>query len=211
MPYGQPWNEAAPAGSDAASGIDTYIQNDKIAVRERMVSLGATGWATDDPVYFNYVQLGGATPYIIGNAASTEISIRDKTGATKQLVITDAGQATFNVPLTVASKNVANAEFDKGNVTGATTINWNQGNNQKMTFTGNVTFTFSNPVAGAFYFLRIAQDATGSRIVTWPASVKFSDGLITTLTTTASKVDCVGFYYDGTDYLAWFVARSISV
>lgn len=211
MPY-LPWDEAAPAGTDPADQIDTYIQQVKIAVRERMVSLGVTDWDTADPVIFALLALGGLTPYIKGDSTSTELSIRDDTGVTK-FVLWDllTGKTTFQAPVVVSGQNASITPEDKGNVTGAVTVDWADGNNQHMTFTGNVTFTFNNPVVGSFYFLRIAQDGTGSRLVTWPGNVKFADGLITTLTTTASKVDCVGMYYDGTNYLAWFVGRSFSV
>ena len=46
----------------------------------------------------------------------------------------------------------------------------------------------------------MVQDGTGSRTATWPASVKWPSGTAPTLTTTASSVDIVSFYYDGTNY-----------
>lgn len=78
--------------------------------------------------------------------------------------------------------------------TGATTLNLANGNVFDVTLTGAVTFTFSGATAGkacAFSLYR-RQDATGSRVVTWPASVKWSGGA-PTLTTTANSVDVLVF------------------
>ena len=79
-------------------------------------------------------------------------------------------------------------------------VDWNKSVNQQVTMAGNRTFTFSNPVAGSFYTLKITQDATGSRLATFPAAVEWAGGSAPTLTTTASRVDIITFYYDGTDY-----------
>lgn len=82
-----------------------------------------------------------------------------------------------------------------------TDVNWNNGNVQTRTLTAGVTFTFSNGIAGARYALILTQDTTGSRLVTWPASVKWPGGTAPTLTTTGDKKDAITFLYDGTNYL----------
>ena len=70
-------------------------------------------------------------------------------------------------------------------------VDWNNSVNQQVTMAGNRTFTFSNGVAGSFYILKIVQDATGSRLATFPASVEWAGGSAPTLTTTASRVDII--------------------
>lgn len=91
-------------------------------------------------------------------------------------------------------------ETDNGNSSTADTIDWGVSNKQRSTLTGNCTFTFTAPPGACNLVLRLAQDATGSRTVTWPAAVKWSGGTAPTLTTTASRVDIITFYYDGTNY-----------
>ena len=62
------------------------------------------------------------------------------------------------------------------------------------TLTGNVTFSFSNvPATGTAISVTVEllQDGTGSRTVTWPASVKWPGGVAPTLTTTAAKTDII--------------------
>jgi len=97
---------------------------------------------------------------------------------------------------------VPHVENVVGNITGSTTINWNNGVTQAATMTGNVTLSFSNPVNGAWYTLRLAQDATGSRTVTWPGGVVWVNSTPPTVNGTAGGVTEVIFHYDGTNYQA---------
>lgn len=92
------------------------------------------------------------------------------------------------------------AEFDDGNSGAADTIDWANGPAHKSTLTGNVTYTFSNPIAGQAYVLKTVGDGT-IRTVTWPAAVKWSGGTAPTMTGTNGKFDLINFYYDGTNYL----------
>jgi len=92
------------------------------------------------------------------------------------------------------------SEYDNGNSGTADTIDWRIANKQKSTLTGNVTFTFIAPGGPCNLVLKLVQDGTGSRRVTWPATVKWAIGIKPTLTTTPNAIDIVSFYYDGTNY-----------
>jgi hypothetical protein len=90
-------------------------------------------------------------------------------------------------------------------VTYASTITPNVANGtvQKITLTGNVTFSaFTSPVAGQSLTLIITQDATGSRLLT--STMKFAGGS-KTLSTAANAIDVLYVFYDGTNYLASLV------
>lgn len=124
------------------------------------------------------------------------------------LVVTPTGTASIQCPATFTD----NVTLTGGQgvitpvtvaaSTAALTVDWDSGNNVHIVLTANCTFTFSNPRAGGVYLLRLTQDVTGSRIVTWPASVKWPAGAAApTLTTTASRTDVVTLYYDGTNYM----------
>lgn len=85
-------------------------------------------------------------------------------------------------------------EFDAGNSgSGTKTIDWNEGNCQKVTMDGNCTFAFSNPRAGARYMLRIVQDATGSRVATWPDEVHWP-ATGAPLLSSGNRIDLIAFY-----------------
>lgn len=83
-----------------------------------------------------------------------------------------------------------------GNITGAVNIDLASGDIITATLTGNATLTWTNlPPSGygADIELRLTQDATGSRTVTWPASTKWPGGSAYVVTPTASAMDVIGF------------------
>lgn len=113
------------------------------------------------------------------------------------------GYLSTNGPIdgtNIAEYTMGTPEYDNGNSSTALTINLLKSNAHKVTLTGNCTFTLSNPQAGHTYVLRLVQDGTGSRTVTWPAAVKWEGGTAPTLSTAASAIDLVTLYYDGTNY-----------
>lgn len=216
MAFSITWNESYPAGTDLGSGIDTYIQQDKVATRERLESLlGISNFTSRDPISADALKMSGtADSYIIGGTASW--GVKNNASTDYNLQVTDAGVLTIRAGLTVTSGDTSTnkltvggqgivLEHDAGNSGTSLTIDWNNSNNQLVTLTGGCTFTFSNPVAGAWYQLRLKQDATGSRTVTWPANVKWAGGIAVTLTTTAARTDMVAFYYNGTNYLGMLI------
>lgn len=91
-------------------------------------------------------------------------------------------------------------EIDDGNSGTTDTIDWTAGPKHKSTLTDNVTFTFTDPDGATNVILILVQDGTGSRLVTWPSTVKWGGGSAPTLTTTANAVDIISFYFDGTNY-----------
>lgn len=91
-------------------------------------------------------------------------------------------------------------EYNNGNSGTAITIDWKLGQKQKLTLTGNATLTFTAPRGPCNLILKVVQDATGSRTITWPSAVKWPGGTAPTLTTTASATDIIALYYDGTNY-----------
>jgi len=140
-------------------------------------------------------------------AAAPVTSVASKTGAVT-LVKGDVGLGNVdntsdaNKPVSTAQQtaldgkvNVTNGGgetfFDAGNSGTAITLNLANGNVQKLTLTGNCTITLTSPATGAFrsLLLYVFQDGTGSRTITWPASVKWGTAGAPTLSTAASKMD----------------------
>lgn len=76
----------------------------------------------------------------------------------------------------------------------------------RITLTANCTLAFPTPAAGKSCSVALAQDGTGGRTVTWPASVKWADGIAPTLTTVPNKVDRFAFLCDDGATWAGFVA-----
>ena len=55
-------------------------------------------------------------------------------------------------------------------------IDWDDGKMRSVTLTGNTTISFSNAGVGDVLVLQVTQDSTGSRTITWPASVEWAGG-----------------------------------
>lgn len=110
--------------------------------------------------------------------------------------------AAFLKDCSIPLENTAyfDAEVDNGNSGATKTIDLTKGNKQKCTLTNNCTFTFTAPGGQCNLLLRLIQDVTGSRTVTWPGTVKWPGGNAPTLSTGANAVDIVAFYWDGTNY-----------
>lgn len=71
----------------------------------------------------------------------------------------------------------------------------------KVTLTSNCTFTFPGTPAGKSFLIELVQDATGSRLATWPASVIWAGGTHT-LSTAAGAIDLASFVsLDGVKWL----------
>ena len=81
--------------------------------------------------------------------------------------------------------------FDAGNSSTSITLDWDNGNTQFVTMTGNCTFTLSNPKDGFRYIVFMKQDGTGTRVPTFPSSVKWGGGTVPTWATAAGRVDLV--------------------
>jgi hypothetical protein len=86
---------------------------------------------------------------------------------------------------------------------GTTTVDWTNSNKAAMTFgAGNIaTMAFTDPPKPCNLVLKLVQDATGGRTITaWDSDILWSGGSAPTLSTGASAVDLVSFYWDGTNY-----------
>lgn len=129
------------------------------------------------------------TPPVGAATSSTRGLLRltgDLGGTADSPTVPNMARATLGGQETVSTNAAA---------TGAVTLNLTNGNVFSLTLTGNVTFTFSGASAGkaCSFAAYLKQDATGSRVVTWPASVKWAAGAAPTLSTTANALDVVVF------------------
>lgn len=68
----------------------------------------------------------------------------------------------------------------------------------EITLTGNITIAFTGGTDGQRILVRLTQDGTGTRLVTWDASVAFGSditGAGSTASVAASKIDYFGLIY----------------
>jgi hypothetical protein len=115
--------------------------------------------------------------------------------------LTHDGTTLANTGNISATGQIYSEAFDNGNSGAAATVDWNQGNQQRITLTADCTFTFSNPQDGASYLLVIIQDGVGSRTATFPGDVSWAGGSSPVLSIGAGDKDVVTFAYDTATYL----------
>jgi hypothetical protein len=130
---------------------------------------------------------------------------------TNWAIVAGTGDVTLTGTQTLTNKTIEAGTFTNGyteetvtaNTSSAYIIDLANGTVQILTLTDNCTFTFPTATAGRSFLVMLRQDGTGSRTVTWPASVKWPGGTAPTITATASKQDIFSFVSDGTN---WFGA-----
>lgn len=152
---------------------------------------------------------------------------RDKTGVTlnfrtliqgASMALSQAADAitialgALTAALNASNNDVTNArtvsfqaEVDNGNSGAADTIDFATGQKQRSTLTANTTLTLDAPPGPCNVVLRLVQDATGGRTVTWVAgtgvtAIRWPSSTAPAVSSGgANAVHVVAFYFDGTD------------
>ena len=115
-----------------------------------------------------------------------------------------ASEATTNAAIALKASKAGdvfsgpvrfNTEYDNGNSGAAKTIDFNNGQKQKVTFTGNCALTLTFPSGVGNYVLRGIGDGT-TRTITWPGTAKFVGG-IAPLAPLGGGTAIYTVYYDG--------------
>lgn len=86
------------------------------------------------------------------------------------------------------------------------------GNVFTTTLAGNRTLSVSNEAVDQVFWLRIKQDATGTRVPTWWSGITWAtyDGNAPTMTTTASKLDSIMFLVTGSGtYEGYVISQGV--
>ena len=138
----------------------------------------------------NIVRVTGATLVTptLGDAVATSFS-----GATNTSLNFKSGIYNSIQTYTPGIGNTATLDLSKGNIHHVTMPG------------GNITLAISNGTAGQIFIVRILQDGSGSRTVTWFTTIKWAGGSAPTLTTTASKADTLGFEVTGSNTYDGFI------
>ena len=154
-----------------------------------------------DGTTFNSTVVDTDTTYTAGTGLAlngTEFSTA-QTGYFDAVVVSDSGNIGG-----VFTTNKAVKTAIKSNADGATiTFDLNESNTHYATLGGNRTIALSNPAVGQKFILRLQQDTTGGRTVTWFTTIKWDGATPPTLSTSGNRADLFGFLctsgnqYDG--------------
>lgn len=139
----------------------------------------------------------GISPSKIAGTAATLTG--SETLTSKTLTSPNINGGTIAKPTVNGSIQALTTAADGGTVTFDLTAS----NVHTVTLAGNRTLAVSSVSVGQPFVLRLVQDGTGTRTVTWFSTIKWAGGSAPTLTSTASKTDVFGFIctssgnYDG--------------
>ena len=103
--------------------------------------------------------------------------------------------------VTLTTKFLAYGRYDNGNSGSSKTIDWSNGDRQKLTISAACTLAYSNAQTGQIITLEVVENGTGNFAITMPANTKYPGGITQAFTTTPSAINLVQVYYDGTNYL----------
>ena len=194
--------------SSAGGGSGTVT-----SVTATNATIVASGTATDPTLAVGTIAESQVTNLVSDLAAKVPLSTvttkGDLIGATGSAAVARLGVGTNGFALVADSTQTtglnwaAHSAYRVVALTDGATIavNADTTDEGKVTIAGNRTISnpTGTPAAGQQLILRIKQDATGSRTITWGSAYRFSGGTAPTLTTTASKTDYLGFIYNSDD------------
>jgi hypothetical protein len=171
-----------------------YDNTGNIGIR---IASGSTGWVLSGNL------VTGHTTNISNLESTTKISV-DATGtpAAGNLVRHNGTNPAWTSALT----GLTTASFTEYQINGGTAVTGNfapnfttNGQKQMVVLGASVSITSLTFPGAGNYILRIVQDGTGSRVLTWPAAVQAPGGKTSglVLSTGAGAVDVAAIYYDG--------------
>ena len=166
---------------------DLYLATDTVKIYRCFV---AANWVQVYPstIENNVTKTGDFT-------ASRLPEIDNSTGIIKQSDIEHKANGGYDFNINSAGFTTQTATGD-----GTTTCDWRIGLKFRFLFGAqNETFTFTNPEFSCHLQIILIQDATGSRIATWPAGIYWVNGIEPVLSTAANARDIVNLFFDDYD------------
>lgn len=198
-----------------ATGAENTLRSDLSsviisAIPSTVAGLGTAGYVSTSALTSTTTGLGSAGYISTGSLTSnyyTYVQGPGRIGASSNLQINGT-----NPQLNAWTEDIA-ASVNSGT---AITIDCLY-NNYRITMTGNVaasnfTFTSNNLPTGKVFGINlwISQDATGSRTLGWPTTVKWPGATAPTLTTTANKTDIFNIvtYDKGSNWFGFVAGKN---
>lgn len=178
-------------GLTLATGDLILIKDQSSASENGVYKVKASGTpdrVTDFPAGLRVTQVMVWVEHGTVNAGTLWAGIENAAGDGNQVLGTDS--ASFRCIS-------ANPEMVTDSDGATITFNIARSKRHKVVLGGNRTLALSNVKVGDIFYIKLVQDGTGSRTVTWFSTIKWPGGSAPTLTTTINKQD-------------WFIFECVS-
>lgn len=173
------------ASNVSASGVGTFTGNVKVADTKSVIDGNSNE-------LIKWSQTASAVnEFTVANATTGLGPVLSATGGDSTIAPAFTGKSAFGKYYGL---------FDCGTVGATETVNWRNGDRQKLTLDENLTITFSNAVAGQTITLYMLQDGSGTNTITFADTIVWADNTTPSWTTTADKMNIAVIFYDGSAY-----------
>jgi hypothetical protein len=201
------WNRSAAGSGLVEEDIDTLAELNAILTDATLIDTGDSRLSdARTPTAHTHAQadITGLVSDLAGKAAVSHThvaaNITDFASAVAATASVTANTAKVSFVTTGANVWSQTQSYGESTLSDAANISWNVQTDPaaKVTLAGNRTLDNpTNMTAGTTYVLRVIQDATGSRTLSYGANYKWPGGTAPTLSTGANAVDILSFYCDG--------------
>jgi len=178
---------------------DWDIGNGRAIKADKVIARDADGISIqeDSGTYGVNVNNDGDVTVKLGDKAGVrKLIIQDSDGTVMHTVDSD-GVAEFVGSVKYDTTAVYDAVYDNGNSGASKTIDWRNGNKQKITTTANCTLTFTAPGgAGSLQLIIRHENSATAYEYTYPANVNWAGHLKYVTKNTAYAKDIISFLYD---------------
>tara|TARA_B100001245_G_scaffold229905_1_gene208721 strand:- start:390 stop:1694 length:1305 start_codon:yes stop_codon:yes gene_type:complete len=171
-----------------------------------------SGTFATDLAASKWVKFSGGMDWKGNWATSTAYKVNDIVNSSGSVYVASADHTSGTFSSDTAHWDTfanAGTVYATQTLTDGATVNWDHafGNIALWTIADNRTMAAPTNLAVGSSALRLTQDGTGSRTVTWNAIFKWSAGAAPVLSTAANAVDVLAFIYDGTNIYGSLVSR----
>lgn len=181
----------------------TGVTIDGILLKDDLDTSGIVGKTTTQTLTNKTL----TTPVIASlyqDAGKTKLMTTPNT-ASDTLCAIAATQTLTNKTLTKPTVNGSVQAYTTDSDGATVTFDMAASNIHTVVLGGNRTLAVSNTSTGQSFIIRLVQDGTGTRTVTWFAGISWAAATAPTLTTTLNKTDVFGFICTGANTYDGFI------
>lgn len=193
-------------GTNSTFDVNPYVKI-RVGRSSNNAGFGFEIYKGDNSTTVNHWFAGNGKSYVCLNNGNFIIGTSTDDGLNKLQV---NGAAKITGTLTVIGQAVGG--YTTKTFSATPTFNFNQGNSQQLTLTGNLTsWTISNDLPAGSYVIYLIQDSTGSRTIPDPTGIDYEgNNSIASFDTTANAINIVNVFImpDGTSI--WSLVETIN-